>query len=66
MASRSRAASAPATWSRPKTNGRVLSEGTFRNLGMLALTGAREPQSLVGFEEPRTVSERWLRRDLDD
>jgi predicted ATPase len=31
---------------------RVLSEGTLRILGMLALTGAREPPSLVGFEEP--------------
>jgi predicted ATPase len=31
---------------------RVLSEGTLRILGMLALTGAREPPSLIGFEEP--------------
>ncbi|TXI49196.1 MAG: DUF2813 domain-containing protein [Lysobacter sp.] len=31
---------------------RVLSEGTLRMLGMLALTGAKEPPSLVGFEEP--------------
>lgn len=31
---------------------RVLSEGTLRILGMLALTGAKEPPSLVGFEEP--------------
>lgn len=31
---------------------RVLSEGTLRILGMLALTGAREPPPLVGFEEP--------------
>lgn len=31
---------------------RVLSEGTLRILGMLALTGAEEPPSLVGFEEP--------------
>lgn len=31
---------------------RVLSEGTLRVLGMLALTGAKEPSSLVGFEEP--------------
>ncbi len=30
----------------------VLSEGTLRVLGMLALTGAKEPPSLVGFEEP--------------
>lgn len=31
---------------------RVLSEGTLRMLGILALTGADEPPSLVGFEEP--------------
>ncbi len=31
---------------------RVLSEGTLRMLGILALTGTREPPSLVGFEEP--------------
>jgi len=31
---------------------RVLSEGSLRILGMLALTGAKEPPSLVGFEEP--------------
>ncbi|WP_133510930.1 AAA family ATPase [Candidatus Thiosymbion oneisti] len=31
---------------------RVLSEGTLRILGMLALAGAKEPPSLVGFEEP--------------
>lgn len=31
---------------------RVLSEGTLRLLGLLALTGAREPPSLIGFEEP--------------
>lgn len=31
---------------------RVLSEGTLRILGMLALTGAKEPPSLIGFEEP--------------
>ena len=31
---------------------RVLSEGTLRMLGLLALTGAEEPPSLVGFEEP--------------
>lgn len=31
---------------------RVLSEGTLRMLGLLALTGADEPPSLVGFEEP--------------
>ena len=31
---------------------RVLSEGTLRMLGILALTGTKEPPSLVGFEEP--------------
>ncbi len=31
---------------------RVLSEGTLRMLGLLALTGTDAPPSLVGFEEP--------------
>ncbi len=31
---------------------RVLSEGTLRMLGLLALSGADAPPSLVGFEEP--------------
>ncbi len=31
---------------------RVLSEGTLRILGLLALTGSDEPPALVGFEEP--------------
>jgi predicted ATPase len=31
---------------------RVLSEGTLRLLGLLALSGAKEPPSLIGFEEP--------------
>jgi len=31
---------------------RVLSEGTLRILGLLALGGAKEPSSLLGFEEP--------------
>lgn len=31
---------------------RVLSEGTLRMLGLLALTGARDAPALVGFEEP--------------
>ncbi len=31
---------------------RVLSEGTLRMLGLLALIGAEDPPSLVGFEEP--------------
>ena len=31
---------------------RVLSEGTLRMLGLLALTGAEDAPALVGFEEP--------------
>ena len=31
---------------------RVLSEGTLRMLGLLALVGVRSPPALVGFEEP--------------
>jgi predicted ATPase len=31
---------------------RVLSEGTLRILGLLALGGAKDPPSLIGFEEP--------------
>jgi predicted ATPase len=31
---------------------RVLSEGTLRMLGLLALTGAKDALALVGFEEP--------------
>ncbi len=31
---------------------RVVSEGTLRMLGLLALSGAKEPPSLIGFEEP--------------
>ena len=31
---------------------RVVSEGTLRVLGLLALSGAKEPPSLVGLEEP--------------
>ncbi|BAC89430.1 AAA family ATPase [Gloeobacter violaceus] len=31
---------------------RVLSEGTLRILGLLALGGAKEPPALIGFEEP--------------
>jgi predicted ATPase len=30
----------------------VLSEGTLRTLGLLALSGVKEPPALVGFEEP--------------
>ena len=31
---------------------RVVSEGTLRALGLLALSGVREPPALIGFEEP--------------
>lgn len=31
---------------------RILSEGTLRVLGLLALGGAKEPSALLGFEEP--------------
>ena len=31
---------------------RILSEGTLRVLGLLALVGAKEPSALLGFEEP--------------
>jgi len=31
---------------------RILSEGTLRVLGLLALGGAKDPPSLIGFEEP--------------
>lgn len=30
----------------------IISEGTLRILGMLALVGAKEPPALIGFEEP--------------
>lgn len=33
---------------------RLLSEGTLRILGLLALGGAKEPTTLLGFEEPET------------
>jgi predicted ATPase len=31
---------------------RVISEGTLRVLGLLAMSGAKEPPALIGFEEP--------------
>ena len=31
---------------------RILSEGTLRMLGLLALVSAKEPPALIGFEEP--------------
>ena len=35
-----------------RISARVLSEGTLRILGLLALVGAAEPPALIGFEEP--------------
>lgn len=40
----------------------VLSEGTLRILGLLALGGAKEPPGLIGFEEPENgIHQRRLR-----
>ena len=36
------------------TPARLLSDGTLRMLGLLALTAVDEPPALVGFEEPET------------
>lgn len=42
---------------------RVLSEGTLRLLGLLALVGAKDPPALVSFEDPETgVHPRQIRR----
>ena len=42
---------------------RVLSEGTLRILGLLALVSSKEPPALVGFEEPENgVHPRQIRR----
>ena len=38
--------------SEKRVSARVLSEGTLRILGFLALVGAEEPPTLIGFEEP--------------
>ena len=35
-----------------RISARVLSDGTLRILGLLALVGSKEPPALVGFEEP--------------
>ncbi len=35
-----------------RISARVLSEGTLRILGLLALVGAEDPPALIGFEEP--------------
>ncbi len=40
----------------------VLSEGTLRILGLLALGGVKEPPGLIGFEEPENgIHQRRLR-----
>ena len=42
---------------------RVLSEGTLRILGLLALVSAKEPPALIGFEEPENgIHPRRIRR----
>ena len=42
---------------------RILSEGTLRILGLLALVGAEEPPTLIGFEEPENgIHPRRIRR----
>ena len=35
-----------------RISARILSEGTLRILGILALVGSKEPPTLIGFEEP--------------
>ena len=46
-----------------RISARVLSEGTLRILGLLALIGAEEPPTLIGFEEPENgVHPRRIRR----
>jgi predicted ATPase len=35
-----------------RTSARIVSEGTLRVLGLLALTGAKDSPTLIGFEEP--------------
>ena len=46
-----------------RISARVLSEGTFRILGLLALVGAEEPPALIGFEEPENgIHPRRIRR----
>ena len=43
---------------------RVLSEGTLRVLGLLALSGVKEPPALVGFEEPENGVHPRRMRDI--
>ena len=46
-----------------RISARVLSEGTLRILGLLALVGAEEPPALIGFEEPENgIHPRRIRR----
>ncbi len=46
-----------------RISARLLSEGTLRILGLLALVGAKEPPALVGFEEPENgIHPRRIRR----
>ena len=46
-----------------RISARVLSEGTLRILGILALVGAEEPPTLIGFEEPENgIHPRRIRR----
>ena len=46
-----------------RISARLLSEGTLRILGLLALVGSQEPPALVGFEEPENgVHPRYIRR----
>ena len=35
-----------------RVSARILSEGTLRILGLLALISSKEPPTLIGFEEP--------------
>ena len=43
---------------------RVLSEGTLRALGLLALSGVKEPPALIGFEEPENDMQPRRIRDI--
>ena len=46
-----------------RISARVLSEGTLRILGLLALVGAQDPPTLIGFEEPENgIHPRRIRR----
>lgn len=46
-----------------RISARVLSEGTLRILGLLALVGAEDPPALIGFEEPENgIHPRRIRR----